>query len=72
MKRMRTLQKDEKVTKRQQDSRAIQYTSEVVNDTILKYIKTVIISLAGGGSAHPGWGSAPDPVFLSMQSPTNS
>ena len=26
-----------------QDSQAIQYMSEVVNDTILKYIKTVII-----------------------------
>ena len=25
----------------EQDSRAIQYTSETVNDTILKYIKTV-------------------------------
>ena len=29
-----------------QDSRAIQYTSKVVNDTMLKYIKTVIIYFA--------------------------
>ena len=27
----------------EQDSQAIQYTSEFVNDTILKYIKTAII-----------------------------
>ena len=30
-------------TNHKQDSQAIQNTSEVVNDTILKYIKTVII-----------------------------
>ena len=30
------------VTKKQ-DSRAIQYTSEVVNDAVLQYIKSVII-----------------------------
>ena len=31
----------------QQDSRAIQYMSEVVNETVLKYMKTVIIFLPG-------------------------
>ena len=36
-----------------QDSQAIQYTSEVVHDTILKYIKTIIICFGWGGSAPP-------------------
>ena len=61
--------------KSKKDSQAIQYTSEVVNGTIVKYIKTVIISFGWGVSSPPdpiGWGSAPDPVFLPMQSPTKS
>ena len=33
-----------------QDSRAIQYTSEVVSDTVLKYIKSVMICFGWGGS----------------------
>ena len=56
----------------EQDSRAIQHTSEVVNDKILKYIKTVIICFGWGASAPPdplGWGSAPDPVFLRCEVP---
>ena len=55
---------EESNSRNEQDSQAIQYTSEVVNDTILKYIKTFITCF--------GWGSAPGPVFLPMQSPTKS
>jgi len=56
----------------QQDSRAIQYTSEVVNYTVLKYIKSVINCFSWGAPHHPGWVPAPGPVFLPMHSPTNS
>ena len=36
-----------------QDSRAIQYTSEIINETVLKNIKSLTISF--------GWGAAPRP-----------
>ena len=57
---------------KKQDSRAIQYTSEFVNESVLKYIKSVIICFGWGGSAPSGWDATPDPAFLLMQSPTNS
>ena len=45
-----------------QDSRAIQYPSEIVNDTILKYIKTVIICF--------GWGApSQTPSFYQCKVP---
>ena len=45
---------------KQRDSPVIQYTSEDVNETVLKYIKSVIICCL------------PDPVFLPKQSPSHS
>ena len=50
-----------------QDIRAIQNTSKVVNDTVLKYKKSFIICISWGEGSAP-----PDPVFLPMKSLTNS
>ena len=49
---------------KKQDSRAIQYMSEDVNDTVLKYIKSVIICFGWGAPTPPRLGAPPQtPCF---------